>query len=40
MGVNQELYWDKLDGSEASDNLKGFSCSNPREYIGRPMRGM
>tara|TARA_B100000029_G_scaffold41408_1_gene38531 strand:- start:104 stop:847 length:744 start_codon:yes stop_codon:yes gene_type:complete len=40
MGVNQELYWDKLDGSEASQNLKGFSCSNPREYIGRPMRGM
>ena len=22
MGVNQELYWDKLDGAEASDNLK------------------
>ena len=40
MGVNQELYWDKLDGSEASQNLKGFSCSNPREYIGLPMRGM
>ena len=39
MGVNQELYWDKLDGSEASKNLKGFSCSNAREYIGQSMRG-
>jgi hypothetical protein len=39
MGVNQELYWDKLEESEASKNLKGFSCSNPREYIGLSMRG-
>jgi hypothetical protein len=39
MGVNQELYWDELEQSEASKNLKGFSCSNPREYIGQSMRG-
>ena len=39
MGVNRELFWDKLEGSEASQNLKGFSCSNPREYVGLPMRG-
>ena len=39
MGVNAELYWDKLAESEASQNLKGFSCSNPREYIGLSMRG-
>ena len=39
MGVNLELYWDKLEESEASKNLKGFSCSNPREYIGLSMRG-
>ena len=31
MGVNRELFWDKLDGSEANQNLKGFSCSNSRE---------
>ena len=39
MGENKELFWNKLEGSEASQNLKGFSCSNPREYIGQPMRG-
>ena len=39
MGVNQELYWEKLEQSEAAQNLKGFSCSNPREYTGLPMRG-
>lgn len=39
MGENKELFWSKLEGSEASQNLKGFSCSNPREYVGQPMRG-
>ena len=39
MGVNAELYWDKLAESEASQNLKGFSCSNAREYVGLSMRG-
>ena len=39
MGGNQELYWEKLEQSEAAQNLKGFSCSNPREYTGLPMRG-
>ena len=39
MGVNRELFWDKLDGSEANQNLKGFSCSNSREYVGLSMRG-
>ena len=39
MGVNQELYWDKLEQSEAAQNIKGFSCSNPREYTVLPMRG-
>ena len=39
MGVNQELYWEKLEQSEAAQNLKGCACSNPREYTGLPMRG-
>tara|TARA_Y100001970_G_scaffold88936_1_gene112246 strand:- start:407 stop:1156 length:750 start_codon:yes stop_codon:yes gene_type:complete len=39
MGVNQELFWTKLSESEASQNLEGFTCSNPREYVGMPMRG-
>ena len=39
MGVNRELYWNKLQDSEASKNLKGFSCSNPREYMGLSLRG-
>ena len=29
-GTNAELYFDKIEGSEASNNLKGFSCSNAR----------
>ena len=39
MGVNRELFWDKLQDSEAAQNLEGFSCSNPREYVGLSMRG-
>ena len=39
MGVNQELYWENLEQSEAAQNIKGFSCSNPREYTVLPMRG-
>jgi|TARA_B110000114_G_scaffold27806_1_gene27912 hypothetical protein len=38
MGVNGKLYWDEIAGSEADKNLSGFSCSNPREYIGLSMR--
>ena len=37
-GTNAELYFDKIEGSEASNNLKGFSCSNARSYIGQSMR--
>lgn len=39
MGVNRELFWDKLQDSEAAQNLEGFSCSNAREYVGLSMRG-
>ena len=39
MGVNRELFWDKLQDSEAAKNLEGFSCSNQREYVGLSMRG-
>jgi hypothetical protein len=39
MGVNRELFWDKLQDSEAAQNLEGFSCTNPREYVGLSMRG-
>jgi hypothetical protein len=38
MGVNGKLYWDEIAGSEADKNLSGFSCSNPREYVGLSMR--
>ena len=38
MGVNGKLYWDEINGSEADKNLSGFSCSNPREYVGLSMR--
>ena len=37
-GVNQEIYWDKINGSEADVNLTGFSCSDPRTYMGVIMR--
>ena len=38
MGVNGKLYWDEIAESEAGKNLTGFSCSNPREYVGMSMR--
>ena len=37
-GANADLFWDKIADSEASKNLKGFSCSNSRSYIGTAMR--
>ena len=37
-GVNQEIYRDKINGSEADVNLTGFSCSDPRTYMGVIMR--
>ena len=37
-GSNAALYYDKIEGSEASNNLVGFSCSNARSYIGQSMR--
>ena len=38
MGVNAELFWDKIYDSEAAQNLKGFSCSNANAYVGTRMR--
>lgn len=38
MGVNAELFWDKIYDSEAAQNLKGFSCSNANTYVGAIMR--
>ena len=37
-GANAELFWEKIAQSEANSNLKGFSCSNARSYIGTAMR--
>ena len=37
-GTNAELFWEKIAQSEANSNLKGFSCSNGRSYIGTAMR--
>ena len=37
-GTNAALYYDKIEESEASKNLKGFSCSNASSYIGQSMR--
>lgn len=37
-GTSQKLYQDKLADSEASANLKGFSCTNARSYFGMSMR--
>ena len=36
-GTNAELYYSKIGNSEASKNLKGFSCSNARSYTGMSM---
>jgi|TARA_E500000178_G_C16814434_1_gene658494 hypothetical protein len=37
-GANAELFWEKIAQSEANSELKGFSCSNARSYIGTAMR--
>jgi hypothetical protein len=37
-GSNSELFWQKIAQSEANSNLKGFSCTNGRSYIGSVMR--
>ena len=37
-GTNAELYYSKIGDSEAAENLKGFSCTNARSYIGLSMR--
>ena len=37
-GTNAELYYSKIGDSEASANLKGFSCTNARSYFGLSMR--
>jgi hypothetical protein len=37
-GTNAELYYSKIGDSEASANLKGFSCTNARSYFGMSMR--
>ena len=37
-GSNAELFWEKIAQSEANANLKGFSCTNGRSYIGTAMR--
>ncbi len=38
MGINSDLYWSKIAESEASQNLKGFTCTNARSYFGPSMR--
>ena len=38
IGTNEELYLNKIQGSEADTNLKGFSCENARTYIGQSMK--
>ena len=37
-GKNAELFYEKLYGSEAYDNLQGFSCTNARSYSGMAMQ--
>jgi hypothetical protein len=37
-GSNADLYFSKLEGSEETQKLKGFSCSNARSYFGSAMR--
>ena len=37
-GSNADLFFDKIVDSEASQNLKGFSCTNARSYFGAAMR--
>ena len=37
-GSNADLYFSKINDSEASKNLKGFSCNNARSYFGSSMK--
>ena len=37
-GTNADLFFSKIIDSEASTNLKGFSCRNARSYFGSAMR--
>ena len=36
-GVNAVLYYSKIGNSQASADLKGFSCNNGRSYVGMSM---
>ena len=36
-GVNADLYYSKIGNSQASADLKGFSCNNGRSYVGMSM---
>ena len=38
MGVNADLFWDKLSDSEAAQNLQGWECKNAVSYIVYGMR--
>ena len=37
-GSNADLYFSKIGDSQASKNLKGFSCNNARSYFGLSMK--
>lgn len=37
-GVNADIYYSKLADSEASQNLKGFSCTSANSYVGLSMK--
>ena len=37
-GENADLFYEKLYGSEAYDNLQGFSCTNARSFSGMAMQ--
>ena len=36
-GINADLYYSKIGNSQASADLKGFSCNNGRSYVGMSM---
>ena len=37
-GTNAELFYEKINGSQANKDLKGFACSNANSYVGFSMR--
>ena len=37
-GSNADLYFSQIGDSQASKNLKGFSCNNARSYFGLSMK--